>query len=129
MPKGNYSIQVYYGGKMGEDTLNLTEDKVLTVGTVVGKIEAEYSELLEEYADLEQRYLELQRSLATTQTVMYLYLVTAVAFTLIYLAVKGQDQIYYFARRFSDFWNDVSARLQLQLRRSRRRQRKDKTST
>ena len=123
MPSGNYTLQVYYGGKVAEDSLELAEDKVLSVNTVVGKMEAEYGELVMEYGELEQRYLELQRSLGTTQTMMYLSIAAVVALTSVYLAIEGQDQVGYVIRRSCGIWNDISARfcpVRLRLRLKRR---------
>ncbi len=129
MPRGNYTIQIDYGGKVGEDSLDLVEDNVLTISTVVGKIDAEYSDLQKEYADLEQKYFELQQNLATVQTAMYLFIIIVVAFTSIYFATKGRGHIRRLVRRLQGFRNDISARLKRARSPSRRRLSKGDTST
>jgi hypothetical protein len=85
LPKGEYTIEVYYGPVVGGDSVNIDENKAITVSTVVGQLQAEYD-------DLSTKYNTLEMQLSTTTTMTYLF----AAATLIFIVTTA-----YFAKKKS----------------------------
>ena len=71
LPKGEYTIEVYYGLIVGGDSINIDENKVITISTIVGQLQVEYT-------DLSIKYNSLETQLNTTTIMMYLFLVTTI---------------------------------------------------
>jgi len=86
VPIGSYKIQVYYGPKVGQDLVEITGDKILTINTVIGKIEAEYTEL-------QNKYQALTIELNTTRNIMYAFVITTIVFiaATVYFARKRKS--------------------------------------
>ncbi len=85
MPKGNYTVHVYYGSRVAGGSVDMTESKMLTIDTTVGKIELEYAELMEEYTNLQSENNLLKGELNVIKTLMYAYMATAMAFVAVLL--------------------------------------------
>jgi len=69
LPSGDYSLEVYYGPKVGSSAIKMIRDSSLTINTVVGKLEADYEQLAKSYNELRtaheqlaKNYSELQKS-------------------------------------------------------------------
>ena len=74
---------IYYGPLVGEDSLNMNEDKAVTIRTTVGKLEAEY-------AELSTKYDNLKIHLNNLTNIMYILAATTVTFivTTLYFAKR-----------------------------------------
>ena len=83
LPKGEYAVMIYYGPLVGEDSLNMNEDKAVTIRTTVGKLEAEY-------AELSTKYDNLKIHLNNLTNIMYILAATTVTFivTTLYFAKR-----------------------------------------
>jgi len=83
LPKGEYTIEVYYGPVVGGDSVSISENKAITISTIVGQLQVEYD-------DLSTKYNNLETQLSTTTTMTYLF----AAATLIFIVTTA-----YFAKR------------------------------
>jgi len=89
LPAGNYTLEVYYGPKVGYSTIKIVGDTSLTINTVVGKLESEYEQLTKSYSELQKSFQDLKSkyeqltssysSLMTTFTVTSIALILVIA--------------------------------------------------
>jgi hypothetical protein len=89
LPAGDYTLEVYYGPKVGSSTHKVVKDSSLTINTVVGKLEAEYEQLARNYSELQKSFRDLESkygqlasshsSMMTAFTVTSIVLLLAVA--------------------------------------------------
>jgi hypothetical protein len=86
LPKGEYVIEVYYGPVVGGDSVNIDENKAITVSTVVGQLQAEYTQLQTEKSALETQ-------LNTVTMIMYVFASATIAslVSIIYFAKKRKS--------------------------------------
>jgi len=87
LPAGNYTLEVYYGPKVGSSTINMVKDSSLTINTVVGKLEAEYEQLTKSYSDLQKSFQDLkskyEQLTSSYSSLMTTFTVTSIALLLV----------------------------------------------
>jgi len=87
LPRGSYTVRIYYGPLIGEKLVNVTDDTASPINTSFAKIGVEY-------AELQERYESLTAELNLVRTSTYLFVVAAMTFViLVSLAGKKTLQI------------------------------------
>jgi hypothetical protein len=87
LPAGNYTLEVYYGPKVGSSTIKIVKDSSLTISTIVGKLEAEYEQLTRSYNELQKSFQDLkskyEQLTSSYSSLMTIFTVTSIALLLV----------------------------------------------
>jgi hypothetical protein len=87
LPAGNYTLEVYYGPKVGSSTIKIVKDSSLTISTIVGKLEAEYEQLTKSYSELQKSFQDLkskyEQLTSSYSSLMTTFTVTSIALLLV----------------------------------------------
>ncbi|MEM2378167.1 MAG: hypothetical protein QXJ66_00005, partial [Candidatus Methanomethylicia archaeon] len=91
LPAGNYTVDVYYGPKVGSSKVSVPKDEMVSVSTIVGKLEADYEQLTKNYNDLQKSFQELNSKytqlISSYNSLMTIFTITTIALLIVILVL------------------------------------------
>jgi hypothetical protein len=92
IPRGQYIVEVFFGPKVAEITIDVAENEILIIDTIAGKIEVELSQLQNNYDQLRNENQSLAGKVGILELLLYVSVAAIAVFTAMLFLINRKQR-------------------------------------